>query len=53
MAQKDFIKEDNYLSFPRGYKDVLGKGKSIFKKNTENNNSYVKIKEIEVFKLHK
>ena len=52
-TQKDFIKEDNYLSFPRGYKDVLGKGKSIFKKNTENNNSYVKIKEIEVFKLHK
>ena len=51
--KEDFQKEDTYLNFPRGYKDVLGKGKSIFKTDSNNNGDYVKVKEIEVFKLSK
>ena len=48
----DFYIRDNFkceLYFPRGHKDVLGKGKSIF---TGDNND-LNIKEIEVFKLFK
>ena len=47
----DFIKEGGFSGFPRSYQDTLGKGKSIF--TTDNNSSYYKIKEIEVFKLFK
>ena len=45
---------DNFscnLLFPCGHKDVLGKGKSIF--TGDNNNTYLNLKEIEVFKLFK
>ena len=36
-----------------GYQDSLGKGKSIFTGNLDNNNEYYKINEIEAFKLYK
>ena len=41
----------NYTKFPSSYKDVLGKGYSIFK--GDNDNYYFNLKEIEVFKLIK
>ena len=45
---------DNFkikLNIPPGYKDVLGKGRSIF--NGDNNTDEFNLKEIEVFKLFK
>ena len=42
-----------YSSFPRGYKDTLNKGKSIFTGDFNNNNSYFKLMEVEVFKVFK
>ena len=50
---EDFLKTDSYSSFPCAYSDVLNKGKSIFTGDSNNNNNYFKIKEIEVFKLSK
>ena len=50
----DFYIYDNFeceLKFPRGHKDVLGKGRSIF--NGDNNTEKFYLKEIEVFKLFK
>ena len=50
----DFVINNDFscsLHFPRGHKDVLGKGRSIF--NGDNNTSYFNLKEIEVFKLLK
>ena len=41
----------NYTNFPNSYKDVLGKGYSIFKGNNDNYN--FNLKEIEVFKFIK
>ena len=41
----------HYTNFPHSYKDVLGKGYSIFKGDTNNYN--FNLKEIEVFKLIK
>ena len=41
----------HYANFPNSYKDVLGKGYSIFKGDNDNNN--FNLKEIEVFKLIK
>ena len=41
----------NYTGFPSAYKDVLGKGYSIFK--GDNDTYYFNLKEIEVFKLIK
>ena len=41
----------NYTNLGHSYKDVLGKGYSIFKGN--NDNYYFNLKEIEVFKLIK
>ena len=46
------IFENSYSNFPSSYKDVLGKGFSIFTGALDNNN-YFTIKEIEVFKLYK
>ena len=39
--------------FPYGYKDILGKGRSIFTGDSNNNNNSFKIKEIEFFKIFK
>ena len=41
----------HYTNFPCSYKDVLGKGYSIFKGDNDNEN--FNLKEIEVFKLIK
>ena len=37
-----------YIGFPYSYKDMLGKGKSIF---TGDNNSYFNLKELEIFEI--
>jgi len=39
--------------FPNGYQDILGKGKSIFTGDLNNNNGNINLKEIEVFKIFK
>ena len=39
--------------FPNSYQDILGKGKSIFTGDLNNNNNNFKLKEIEVFKIFK
>ena len=46
---------DAYFSFPRGYQDVLGKGKSIFQSQSDIDkiSNYTHIQEIEVFKIFK
>ena len=51
--EEDFkdSKSLTYFTFPRAYKDSLGKGKSLFTGDTNNNNEYGVIKEIEVFKI--
>ena len=41
----------NYSGFPHSYQDTLGKGKSIFTGDLNNNNNKFKLKEIEVFKV--
>ena len=47
----NFRNSNFYTNFPYSYKDVLGKGYSIFKVNNDNYN--FNLKEIEVFKLIK
>ena len=44
----DYIKEDCYSAFPESYKDIVGKGHSIF---TGLEGHYFKVTEIEVFKI--
>jgi len=47
-------KQGSYSSFPSSsYKDILGKGKSIFTGDLNNNNNKINLKEIEVFKIYK
>ena len=41
----------NITYFPEDFIDNLNKGKSILTGNENNNYDYIKIKEIEVFKL--
>ena len=41
----------NGSRFPGSFQDTLGKGKSIFTGDFNNNNKYFKLKEIEVFKI--
>ena len=49
----DFSKNNFYSSFPYTYKDISGKGKSIFTGDTTNSSSGpFKIQEIEVFKIN-
>ena len=47
----DFIKDGGWSGFPYTYKDIIGKGKSIFTGDLNNNNPRFKIKEIEIFKI--
>ena len=42
-----------YAGFPSYYQDILGKGRSIFTGDLNNNNYYFNLKEIEVFKIFK
>jgi len=46
-------KNSTYSIFPSSYKDILGKGKSIFTGDLNNNNQNFNLKEIEVFKIFK
>ena len=46
-------KNDIHTNFPSSYKDILGKGKSVFTGDLDNNNNSFKLKEIEVFKIFK
>ena len=46
-------KNGSFANFPHSYQDILGKGKSIFTGNLNNNNTKFKLKEIEVFKIFK
>ena len=49
---KDFLSVNNcYCNFPYSYKDILGKGCSVFTGDANNNNHYFKLKEIEVFEI--
>jgi len=50
---EDYNKSEAKSQFPDDYEDCLGKGKSIFTGDLNNDKSYFKIKEIEVFKLYK
>ena len=47
----DFIKSGGWSNFPCTYQDILGKGKSIFTGDLNNDNSKFKLNEIEVFKV--
>ena len=49
----DFLKSEAYINFPYTYPDILGKGRSIFTGDFDNNKKYIKISEVEVFKIHK
>jgi len=40
-------------NFPTHYQDILGKGRSIFTGDLNNNNTNINLKEIEVFKIFK
>ena len=48
----DFFNNGIHSSFPYTYEDSIGKGKSIFTGDTNNNTTNFKVKEIEVFKLY-
>ena len=49
----DFVNQDSTTDFPCRYVDSLGKGRSIFTGDYNNDNSNFRIKEIEVFQLFK
>jgi hypothetical protein len=53
LISSDFVNGNNYSTFPSSYIDTLGKGKSIFTGNTDNNKEKIKFIEVEVFKLFK
>ena len=47
----DYINNDSCSDFPCRYKDILGKGKSIFTSDPNNNNGKFRLREIEVFTI--
>ena len=49
----DFVNSDSSSDFPCRYNDILGKGKSIFTSNFNNDKSNFRLNEIEVFNLFK
>ena len=49
---EDFKSKDSNSDFPCRYQDTLGKGRSIFTGDLNNNNQKIKINEIEVFKIN-
>ena len=53
LISSDFVNGDNYSTFPSSYSDILGKGRSIFTGDVNNNNKKIKFIEVEVFKLFK
>ena len=50
---EDFKNKDSWFNFPCRYKDILGKGRSLFTGDPNNSNSEARLKEIEVFKVIK
>ena len=52
FIKNDFFNNGIYSYFPCAYEDSIGKGKSIFTGDTNNNTKDFKVKEIEVFKLY-
>ena len=53
VYKKWFLNNGGDLGFPYTYKDIIGKGRSIFTGKDNNNDGNFKIKEIEVFKIYK
>ena len=51
--KSDFSTGNNscWCKFPDSYKDILGKGRSIFTSDNNNNNQYFSLKDIEVFEI--
>ena len=49
----DILNSGGWSGFPYTYPDILGKGKSIFTGDSNNNIYKIQIKEIEVFKIYK
>ena len=47
--RKNFVEKNNDSDFPTKYKDILGKGRSIFTGDFDNKNNKFSLKEIEVF----
>ena len=53
VIYEDFLNGNSWASFPTSYKDISGKGNSIFTSDLNNQNNYFKVKEIEIFKVYK
>ena len=53
ISISDFLNSDAYTDFPCRYVDSLGKGRSIFTGDFNNDNTAFRLKEIEVFQLFK
>ena len=53
IAISDFLNSDAYTDFPCRYVDTLGKGRSIFTGDFNNDITNFRLKEIEVFQLFK
>ena len=53
ISISDFLNSDAYTDFPCRYVDSLGKGRSIFTGDFNNDNTKFRLKEIEVFQLFK
>ena len=49
---EDFINQGGWSNFGESFSDIIGKGRSIFTGDSNNNNVKIKIKEIEVFKIY-
>ena len=47
------ITDSSYSYFPHSYQDILGKGRSIFTGDLNDNSEYFNLKEIEIFKIFK
>ena len=45
------LNNDSYTNLGNAYKDILGKGRSIFTGDENNKNKNIRIKEIEIFKV--
>ena len=48
-VRNDFFNNNVCIGFPCAYEDSIGKGKSIFTGDTNNNTTDLKVKEIEIF----
>ena len=52
IKDKFLNNDDSYTNIGNAYKDILGKGRSIFTGDENNENKNIRIKELEVFKLY-